>query len=160
MLYIALGICDSPAGSCHLTIICKQGWVSYRDHTCERMPKPATVPYTNAKEGAFLSHTSHTSVASRIQHFIAISCFKEYSPHVTPCPAGVLLSGGLDSSLVAAIAARKVGKGGTVWGKLHSFCVGLPGSPDLKAARQVAEFLETKHYEFTFTVQVGVECEQ
>lgn len=70
--------------------------------------------------------------------------------------AGVLLSGGLDSSLVAAIAARKLARDGSVWGKLHSFCIGLPGSPDLKAARGVAEFLGTDHHEFTFSVQVGV----
>jgi asparagine synthase (glutamine-hydrolysing) len=70
----------------------------------------------------------------------------------------VLLSGGLDSSLVAAIAARKIGKEGTVWGKLHSFCVGLPGSPDLKAAREVASFLGTDHHEFTFTVQEGIDA--
>ncbi len=45
----------------------------------------------------------------------------------------MLLSGGLDSSLVAAIAARKIKREGSVWGKqLHSFCVGLEGSPDLK----------------------------
>lgn len=49
-----------------------------------------------------------------------------------PPTAGVLLSGGLDSSLVAAIAARKIKREGSVWGKLHSFCVGLEGSPDLK----------------------------
>lgn len=72
-------------------------------------------------------------------------------------PFGVLLSGGLDSSLVAAIAARKIGKEGTVWGKLHSFCVGLPGSPDLKAGREVAAFLGTDHHEFTFTVQEGID---
>ena len=73
------------------------------------------------------------------------------------CPAavGVLLSGGLDSSLVASIASRKIGREGNVWGKLHSFCVGLEGSPDLLAAREVAGFLGTDHHEFTFTVQVG-----
>jgi asparagine synthase (glutamine-hydrolysing) len=55
-------------------------------------------------------------------------------------PFGVLLSGGLDSSLVAAVANRIIGKDGNTWGnKLHSFCVGLPGSPDLKAARQVRD---------------------
>ncbi len=54
-----------------------------------------------------------------------------------PLP-GVLLSGGLDSSLVAAIASRKVSPDTQQWGKLHSFCIGLPGSPDLAAARQVS----------------------
>ena len=45
------------------------------------------------------------------------------------------------------------------WGnRLHSFCIGLPGSPDLKAAREVAAFLGTDHHEFTFTVQVRAHC--
>jgi len=73
-------------------------------------------------------------------------------------PFGVLLSGGLDSSLVASIASRKIGREGTVWGKLHSFCVGLAGSPDLLAAREVANFLGTDHHEFTFTVQEGIDA--
>lgn len=43
-----------------------------------------------------------------------------------------------------------------LWGnRLHSFCIGLPGSPDLKAGAEVAKFLGTDHHEFTFTVQVG-----
>ncbi len=66
----------------------------------------------------------------------------------------MLLSGGLDSSLVAAIASRHLGASGGMWGRLHSFCVGLSGSPDLAAARKVAAFLNTDHHEFTFTVQV------
>jgi asparagine synthase (glutamine-hydrolysing) len=73
-------------------------------------------------------------------------------------PFGVLLSGGLDSSLVAAVAARKIAREGNVWGKLHSFCIGLEGSPDLAAARDVARFLETDHHEFTFTVQEGIDA--
>lgn len=72
-------------------------------------------------------------------------------------PFGVLLSGGLDSSLVASVAARHLGQGG-VWGRLHSFCVGLAGSPDLAAARKVADFLKTDHHEFTFTVQEGIDA--
>eukprot|EP00798_Chlamydomonas_sp_ICE-L_P001783 gene1783-33201_t len=63
---------------------------------------------------------------------------------------------GLDILLggLASVAKRILGKEGTIWGtKLHSFCVGLPGAPDLKAARQVADFLGTDHHEFNFTVQ-------
>lgn len=76
-------------------------------------------------------------------------------------PFGVLLSGGLDSSLVAAVATRQLRKAAETpaWGgKLHSFCVGLQGSPDLAAARQVADFLGTAHHEFTFTVQEGIDA--
>lgn len=80
---------------------------------------------------------------------------------MTDVPFGVLLSGGLDSSLVASVACRYIGdtKVGKQWGsKLHSFCVGLEGSPDLKAGREVADYLGTLHSEFHFTVQEGLDA--
>ncbi|MCO5586134.1 hypothetical protein L7F22_040074 [Adiantum nelumboides] len=122
-------------------------------------------------------------------------------------PYGVLLSGGLDSSLIASIAAREtskvaeaqrlrfeekrakkaarvaevangVGADGApdglpvgidedaeneadtlaAWPRLHSFSIGLPGSPDLLAAREAARFLGTVHHEHTFTVQEGLDA--
>jgi len=80
-------------------------------------------------------------------------------------PYGVLLSGGLDSSLVASIMARHCGQrietGGREtahWPRLHSFSVGLKTSPDLKAAREVAAFLGTVHHEYTFTPEQGVDA--
>uniref|UniRef100_Q9SP20 Asparagine synthetase [glutamine-hydrolyzing] n=1 Tax=Helianthus annuus TaxID=4232 RepID=Q9SP20_HELAN len=80
---------------------------------------------------------------------------------MTDVPFGVLLSGGLDSSLVASITARYLAgtKAAKQWGaQLHSFCVGLEGSPDLKAAREVADYLGTVHHEFHFTVQDGIDA--
>jgi len=75
-------------------------------------------------------------------------------------PYGVLLSGGLDSSLVTSIAVRH-GKGvedSVVWSeKVHSFSVGIAGAPDLLAARKVATFLGTEHHEFTFTAQEALD---
>ncbi|KAL6714914.1 asparagine synthetase [Lecanora helva] len=104
-------------------------------------------------------------------------------------PYGVLLSGGLDSSLVASIAQREtlrlraasldktesVGdheqqSGGELVGmddndelstvtwlpQLHSFSIGLPNAPDTKAALEVAKFLGTKHHDFTFTIEDGL----
>lgn len=99
-------------------------------------------------------------------------------------PYGVLLSGGLDSSLVAAIAQRETlrmresqknangqvnGTGGlvgiddsnelstvTALPELHSFSIGLPGAPDTEAALEVAKFLGTKHHAFTFTIEDGI----
>ena len=56
--------------------------------------------------------------------FAGLSVYGMYQQHDIAC-SGVLLSGGLDSSLVAAIASRKIERDGNVWGKLHSFCVGL-----------------------------------
>ncbi|MBW2732320.1 MAG: asparagine synthase B [Deltaproteobacteria bacterium] len=80
-------------------------------------------------------------------------------------PYGVLLSGGLDSSLVAAIAARHAARrveddecSAAWWPRLHSFCVGLKGSPDLAAAREVAEMVGTVHHELTFTIQEGLDA--
>ncbi|MCA9547082.1 MAG: asparagine synthase (glutamine-hydrolyzing), partial [Myxococcales bacterium] len=80
-------------------------------------------------------------------------------------PYGVLLSGGLDSSVVAAIAARLAerrveadGQAPAWWPRLHSFSIGLAGSPDLAAAAQVAEHLGTAHHGFEFTVQEGIDA--
>ena len=80
-------------------------------------------------------------------------------------PYGVLLSGGLDSSIISAVtkqyAARRVeddGKSEAWWPQLHSFAVGLKGSPDLAAAQKVADHLGTIHHEITFTVQEGLDA--
>ncbi|MCJ1476679.1 asparagine synthetase [Lambiella insularis] len=106
-------------------------------------------------------------------------------------PYGVLLSGGLDSSLTASIAQRETlrlramsnkqtnGYGNHVetsseglvgiddenelstveWlPQLHSFSIGLPGAPDTEAALEVAKFLGTKHYDFTFTIEEGLDA--
>ncbi|KAI3864477.1 hypothetical protein MKW92_012755, partial [Papaver armeniacum] len=80
---------------------------------------------------------------------------------MTDVPFGVLLSGGLDSSLVASVASRYLAESEVAkqWGsQLHTFCIGLKGSPDLKAGREVADYLGTHHHEFTFTVQEGLDA--
>lgn len=80
-------------------------------------------------------------------------------------PYGVLLSGGLDSSLTAAIAkkyaAKRVeagGKSDAWYPQLHSFAIGLEGSPDLAAAQKVADKIGTVHHEVHFTVQEGLDA--
>ena len=80
-------------------------------------------------------------------------------------PYGVLLSGGLDSSIIAATAARFAarrvedeGRSGAWWPQLHSFAIGLEGAPDLLAAREVAEHIGSVHHEFHFTVQEGLDA--
>lgn len=72
---------------------------------------------------------------------------------------GVLLSGGLDSSLIAAIAAREVRKNkSALWNTLPSYSIGLENSPDLLAAQKVADFLGTSHHNFTFTIEEGLDA--
>ena len=80
-------------------------------------------------------------------------------------PYGVLLSGGLDSSVISAIAkkyaARRVETEDLKdawWPQLHSFAVGLKESPDLVAARKVAEHIGTVHHEVNFTIQEGLDA--
>ena len=80
-------------------------------------------------------------------------------------PYGVLLSGGLDSSVVSAVAKKFAPKrietddmSEAWWPQLHSFAVGLTGSPDLAAARKVADHIGTVHHEINFTVEEGIDA--
>lgn len=80
-------------------------------------------------------------------------------------PYGVLLSGGLDSSVIAAItkkfASKRIESGDQeeAWyPQLHSFAVGLEGSPDLKAAKKAADHIGTIHHEIHFTIQEGLDA--
>jgi len=72
-------------------------------------------------------------------------------------PWGVLLSGGLDSSLVAAICSRNINRRSTNFPRLHSFTIGLEGAPDLLAAKKVADFLGTIHHAYTYTIEEGAD---
>ncbi|MFK5981622.1 MAG: asparagine synthase B [Flavobacteriaceae bacterium] len=80
-------------------------------------------------------------------------------------PYGVLLSGGLDSSITSAIAKKYANKRiesndqDKAWyPQLHSFAIGLEGSPDLAAAQKVADHLDTVHHEIKFTIQEGIDA--
>ena len=80
-------------------------------------------------------------------------------------PYGVLLSGGVDSSIVASVAAkfsaRRIEEDDQApawWPRLHSFAVGLEGAPDLIAARNVAKYIGSIHHEIHFTVQEGLDA--
>ena len=78
-------------------------------------------------------------------------------------PFGLLISGGVDSSIVASIVMKLV-KSGEIdikkrgMTEVPSFCVGIKGSPDLEAARKVAQFIGTTHYDIHFTVEEGIDA--
>ena len=80
-------------------------------------------------------------------------------------PYGVLLSGGLDSSVISALAKQYASKRietdsrqDAWWPQLHSFAVGLKGAPDLEKAREVAEHIGTVHHEINYTIQEGLDA--
>ena len=80
-------------------------------------------------------------------------------------PYGVLLSGGLDSSVISAVAERfsemRIEDGSQTkayWPRLHSFAVGLKGAPDLAKARMVADHIGTVHHEINYTIQEGLDA--
>ncbi len=80
-------------------------------------------------------------------------------------PYGVLLSGGLDSSITSAVAkkyaAKRIetdGKAEAWWPQLHSFAIGLKDAPDLKAAQKVADYIGTVHHEIHYTIQEGLDA--
>jgi len=80
-------------------------------------------------------------------------------------PYGVLLSGGLDSSVISAVAqhysANRIEDGGSTqawWPRLHSFAVGLKGAPDLAKAKLVADHIGTVHHEINYTIQEGLDA--
>ena len=80
-------------------------------------------------------------------------------------PYGVLLSGGLDSSVISAIAEKYSemriednSKTKAYWPRLHSFAVGLKGAPDLAKAKLVADYIGTVHHEINYTIQEGLDA--
>jgi asparagine synthase (glutamine-hydrolysing) len=122
--------------------------------------EPQSYYHADWREYEAVEHADADRAALRAAFEAAVK-----SHMMSDVPYGVLLSGGLDSSLVAAIAkkyaARRVDedeKTEAWWPQLHSFAVGLKESPDLKAAREVAAHIGTVHHEFHFTVQEGIDA--
>jgi asparagine synthase (glutamine-hydrolysing) len=111
---------------------------------------------------------SYEAVAENESSIDELKSAFEASVHrqlMSDVPYGVLLSGGLDSSIVSAIAKKFASKrietedkSDAWWPQLHSFAVGLEGSPDLAAARKVADHIGTVHHEIHFTVEEGLDA--
>jgi asparagine synthase (glutamine-hydrolysing) len=112
--------------------------------------------------------TEYNAVKDNISDSALLRSSLEAAVHrqlMSDVPYGVLLSGGLDSSIISAVAAKYAAKriesGDTKeawWPRLHSFAVGLKGSPDLAAAQKVADHIGTVHHEVIFTIQEGLDA--
>lgn len=129
--------------------------------------------YMSSKDGEFVQWykrewTEFDAVKDNATSIAEIKIALEAAVHrqlMSDVPYGVLLSGGLDSSITSAIAKKyaqkRIESGDTVdawYPQLHSFAVGLEGSPDLAAAQKVADHLGTIHHEIKFTIQEGLDA--
>jgi asparagine synthase (glutamine-hydrolysing) len=105
----------------------------------------------------FVDHEYLPSQGLDLAEFRSQFCASVKRHLLAEVPFGLLLSGGLDSSLVASIACREYKNLGNN-DMLRSFCIGLKGSPDLVAAEKAARHIGTRHYSFVFTVQQGLDA--
>ena len=110
--------------------------------------------YENVKDGPTSPQVVHDALQDAVRRQL-----------MSDVPYGVLLSGGLDSSVISALAAKfaanRIEDGGNSaawWPRLHSFAVGLKGSPDLAKARLVAKAIGTVHHEIHYTIQEGLDA--
>ena len=129
--------------------------------------------YMTSKDGEFVQWykrdwTEYDNVKDNETHIEDIKAALEAAVHrqlMSDVPYGVLLSGGLDSSITSAVAKKyaqkRIESGDTAdawYPQLHSFSVGLEGSPDLAAAQIVADHIGTIHHEIKFTIQEGLDA--
>ncbi len=115
---------------------------------------PEWVSYDNVKQSNTSIKAIHDSLSAAVKRQL-----------MSDVPYGVLLSGGLDSSITSALAKKFASKRiesndkqDAWWPQLHSFSVGLKDAPDLKAARIVADHIGTVHHEINFTIQEGIDA--
>ncbi len=129
----------------------------YLDSKTDELTKwydPKWKLYDNVKDSETKIKEIHDSLSAAVKRQL-----------MSDVPYGVLLSGGLDSSITSALAKKFASKRiesddkqEAWWPQLHSFSVGLKGAPDLKAAKIVADHIGTVHHEINFTVQEGNRC--
>jgi len=116
----------------------------------ERFASAVPEPQEHAPDSRTRPERPPPEVLEQTQAALVASVHRQMMGDV---PVGVFLSGGLDSTLVAAIAARYLEERGE---QLKTFAVGTPGSPDLVAARTAAEFLDTEHHEREYTAEEAI----
>ena len=110
--------------------------------------------YDNVKDNSSSVESVHDALESAVKRQL-----------MCDVPYGVLLSGGLDSSVISAVAQKFASKRietdsrlGAWWPQLHSFAVGLKGAPDLAKAAEVAKYIGTVHHEINYTIQEGIDA--
>ena len=120
----------------------------------KRWYKRDWMEYDNVKDNTASSDAIRKSLCAAVKRQM-----------MSDVPYGVLLSGGLDSSVISAItesyAERRIetdSKSRAWWPRLHSFAVGLKGAPDLAKARLVADHIGTVHHEINYTIQEGLDA--
>lgn len=141
--------------------------------TCTKIELFPPGHYMSSKDGEFVKWynrewADYDAVKDNETSIAEIKDALEAAVHrqlMSDVPYGVLLSGGLDSSVISAIAKKysqkrieSDDKKDAWWPQLHSFAVGLDGSPDLAAAQVVADHIGTVHHEIKFTIQEGLDA--
>jgi len=141
---------------------------------CNKIQEFLPGHYLYSKEGQELKQwykrdwTDYESVKDNSSDISLLRSALESAVHrqlMSDVPYGVLLSGGLDSSIISAItkkySAKRIesdDKQQAWYPQLHSFAIGLSGSPDLEASRKVAEHIGSVHHEINFTIQEGLDA--
>ena len=142
-------------GTCNKIEVFPPGhFMSSKDLKYEKWYKRSWINYDNVKS----NKTSLDDLKEGLENAV-------HRQLMSDVPYGVLLSGGLDSSITSALAKKfsknrieNDDKSEAWYPQLHSFSVGLEGSPDLKAAKLVSEHIGSIHHEITFTVQEGLDA--
>ncbi len=140
---------------------------------CNKIQEFLPGHYLNSKDGKLTQWykrewINYDNVKDNISDVSELRRALEEAVHrqlMSDVPYGVLLSGGLDSSIISAIAKKYSSRRietedlkDAWWPQLHSFAVGLVGSPDLAAAQKVANHIGTVHHEVNFTIQEGLDA--
>ncbi len=127
------------------------------------VPVATAAPHSaDGTAGRNATSSPRAEAATRVKTALEAAVHRQLMSDV---PYGALLSGGLDSSIIAAIAARyshrRIEDDDSTeawWPRLHTFAIGLEGSPDLARAREVADHIDSVHHGFQYTIQEGIDA--